>query len=436
MIPAADAALAARDPSLPGLRTLLDAEAFAAALSEHEPTAGITGARPTYVRYKRGTSCLAAFEVATRSGPALVYARTQRPDDRDKLRKVRRRAAPAPTLGLDGLLLDERHIAVYAYPNDRRLPVLRTLADAERRSRLLARLVPDLAAGELELLRYKPERRLVARVHAGGRSAIVRLLEPARARRPRRAARALALNGAFRTPALLAASSRRGLSVFEWLDGRPLDVALAAGWPGDAELRAVGRALAALHAVRPSGELRARDEASALRAAADAVGALVPAAPVDPRALAATLAARLGEAPCQAALHGDFSCDQVLLRAGGPALLDLDHARRGDPATDLGSFAGDLELRVLAGELPGERAVAAVASLADGYRAGGGSPVVVARGLGPWAAAALLVRAVEPFRLREPDWEHLSARCLIRAAERAARPCRIAGGRRAAAAAR
>jgi len=360
--------------------------------------------------------------------PVKVCARTHPAHDSAKLANVLKRAERSPDhpLGVDGLLLDGLGIAVYAYPNDRRLPVLRDLADPARRGRLLSRVVPGdrpLHGARLECLRYKPERRFVGRLRAAGAQAVLKAYTPPGWARALAGSEAVAAADGLRVAPLLGRSQRDAVLVFGWLDGSGLDAALRAKRASVENLRSAGGALARLHAIVvevTSGQ--ARRMTSPHTAARTLAAVLGEQAGSDALALADQLAAgapRPAAAPARL-VHGDFSCDQVLLGRDGaepPAIVDLDESGPGDPAMDLGSFVADLELRMLRGEITGAGATDARSRVAAGYADGGGADSTVARGLGPGAAAALLARAVEPFRRREAEWASLAMAALRRAGE-------------------
>nr|HMQ55578.1 aminoglycoside phosphotransferase family protein [Anaerolineae bacterium] len=63
MLSPADAALVQRDPHLPGLALLLDPAAMLETLQRQVEPVQIEAMQPTYLRYKPGTSCLAAYRV-------------------------------------------------------------------------------------------------------------------------------------------------------------------------------------------------------------------------------------------------------------------------------------------------------------------------------------------------------------------------------------
>ena len=63
MLASEDASLARRDSSIPGLSTLLDPDAFLAALRTLLPEVDLRGASSRYVRYKPNTNCLSAYQL-------------------------------------------------------------------------------------------------------------------------------------------------------------------------------------------------------------------------------------------------------------------------------------------------------------------------------------------------------------------------------------
>lgn len=420
-ISAADAALAERQRALPGLAALLDEVAFTSLLDEAYPEAGVRSARARYLRLKPSTNCLVAFEVEASAGSTRVYARTHPRSDAGKLARVNE-ARAVGALGRGGALLEELLVAVYPFPNDRRLPVLTRLFDDEGRARLLATALggdSPLASAALEVVRHKPERRLVGVLEASdGERAVVKAYDRDWARASRAAA-TVRSRGHLRVPRRLGGSAAERVLVTEWLPGEPLDaLVLVEGAHGGAAT-AAGRALGELHAHPSEGLPRATggEEAAALAAAARAVGALSPRVDRAARELARGLSRRLTADPLRrstdAIVHGDFSADQILARDDGEvSLIDLDEAHRGDPAVDLGSFLARLELDVLEERLPATVAGELGEGLLAGYEDAAGS---LPHGVREHIAGALLRLAPEPFRHRHRDWPELMTAALERA---------------------
>jgi len=428
-----DQAVCARDRAVPGLAAVLDGDAFAELLRERLPDRAVDGSRPVYVRYKPGTSCLVLHEVASEGGVFHVYARAHARGQLAKAAKVRKRATARGALGEDGLLVASMLVAVYPFPNDRRLPGLTELADCERRRPMLERLLPAhprLVAAPMRTLSYKPERRLVSMLEApSGERAVLRAYAGG-FDRAAAAARELCSEGPLRVPRLLRGCADQRLLALEWLPGAPLGQACFEQRAGAAETALAGAALAALHRqdVPRLEPLGGGERAGAVLAAARFAEAVCP--ELDGRAveLAARAAELAGQAPAACAVHGDFSPDQVLLDDRGVAVLDLDEARRGDPVADLASYAAALELDCLRERLPAERAWALATALREGYASEAGAlsgrmttrsgTAVAAAPLGGSALAAALLRlAPEPFRRRDPDWPRLTHALVERAGE-------------------
>lgn len=413
MSAALDAALVRREPGLPGLAVLLDARAFARALADALPEAGIQGAMPTYLRYKPQTSCLAAYRLATASGPVAAYARAHRPSAPEKLRSARRASAKDSPLGPGGVVLADLAIAVHAFPHDRRLPALARMTDGPRRRDLLRRALPEHARmwdGRLRTLRYNPERRWVAVVEAAsGERALLKLHAEVPA-------------GGSAAPRL-GLLAEHHLVVHPWVDGRPLDEALTSGSAGACSAaRQAGGALAALHlgagpldSVLLARHPRPPDLDARLQGAADAVAWLCPPLAGLAFALATQLGSEDEDVSSSCPVHGDWSADQVVVGPTGVSIIDLDGAHRGDPTGDLGSFIADLEARVLADGMAARTASAASRAMLEGYRAADGPATTDPRALARAAAAGLLLRAVEPFRTCDPRWGARTAAHLRRA---------------------
>lgn len=160
------------------------------------------------------------------------------------------------------------------------------------------------------------------------------------------------------------------LVITEFLEGEPLARALYDG-DSDAPARRMGEALAVLHgaAVRLPRRWSAAEE---IRVAGDRAAALdrVRGAPAGhARALLGRLASWSRDLPAapEVPLHRDFYAEQVWDCGGRTALLDLDDARSGDPAVDLGNFLAHLELRSLQFPSSARACARARAAFLDGY---------------------------------------------------------------------
>lgn len=345
--------------------------ALAAVLGEPDAlVAGVAGAgaEARYVRLKPGTSAVSAVWTGDgRCFRVVAYP----PGAHGKLAKDARAAFDA---GLAHAVDEARGLGVFADGADRALPGIR--AARERHP-------------EIRPLVYKPSRRWVGRCDACG--VIVKVHSPQMAA----AARAGHTLVAPHVPTAELRAHDAGLGVIETrlIEGAALD----APSPRSAEHeRAAGALLAALHAAPvPAGASEgAGDRAEQLRQAAEAVAAIAPDEAERARRIADAARETIARRGERALVHGDFSADQVLVSAAGePALVDLDRAGVGDPLADIACWAAD---RIARRDPRGE------AALVEGYRAAGGA--APGHDLDGLVAAALLQRAVEPFRTRAEGW--------------------------------
>ncbi|WP_137825804.1 aminoglycoside phosphotransferase family protein [Brevibacterium sp. 2SA] len=203
----------------------------------------------------------------------------------------------------------------------------------------------------------------------------------------------------------------------------------------DAQIaEAVGRTIAALHgrSVADSHDRHAVADACAmLDDTVRTLSRLLPDAEVArARRLARTIAAELSSTDPSRALtelsdiHGDLSPDQILIDGGDFRIIDLDRAGVGPVGMDLGRWIAACRLRgdtagpgLEIGFLHGYSAVASDAAAASGVAAPMPASPPRIDGLDVWAAWALLLTAIEPWRTCRPDWRERTERHLDLAEE-------------------
>lgn len=418
MLSAPDAKLVQHDRSLPGLALLLDPDAMVEQLRRLLPDAGIRAATARYLRYKPFTNCLAGYRLSAASGEFDIYAKAHRPDAIEKLEKARSRHRVPDGLGLGRIVLNSVSVVAAAFPNDDKLQILRRWSDTGRRHKLLKRLVhrSPLAQGELEVLGYKPERRIVARIVGpdGCRGVLRGCLAGAFAQSTA-GARAFQSRGALRIARCLGTSGRDHALALEWLPGRPLaDVLVDDDAFQSSTLVSIGAALAELHGQQveclPVQTLA--QESCRLGAVARAMAFVCPHIARRVLDLPSRILARLPLSRVQS-IHGDFYAKQVLLSGDAVAFIDFDEAAIGDPTTDLATFLAHLERNVLAGRLSRGRLELSADLLLDGYRRV--TSMLPLQGLEARLAGSLLCLAPHPFRDREPDWRDRIEAILARA---------------------
>lgn len=420
MLSPSDAQLVERDAVLPGLATLLDADALATAIGAAVPDATITAARPSYLRYKPGTNCLVAADLVVDAKPLSVYAQTYPAADRDKLLKnLERRTLPGP-LGPSRIVLHDSMIAVSAFPNDAEMGSLAALHSPQGLPRVLGRLLPASLLEKcitLRRMRYKPERRYVAAMLRDGEPfAALKAYAPSAYAPARRNALALGASARMRRARVLGSSDPDAILAFEWISGRPLSDAIAAPSLATSDLALTAAAIVELHRSRPEGipTLKRADEISRLTTKAAMLAFLCPWLATRLDELTRGLGDRLHSAPAIGQLlHGDFYTDQVILEDDAAVVTDLDRAVWGDPAADLGLFMAHLEWDHLRGLIAAARRDAVRNALLDGY--GRATQRALPDRVGLYTAVGLLSLATRPFRDRDPDWYAQTAALVERA---------------------
>jgi aminoglycoside phosphotransferase (APT) family kinase protein len=407
-----DRQVVARDPALPGLALLLDQDRARDALQSLWPDHHMDRLATTYLKYKPGTSCLVGYLAVTPDGPLSLYVKAHTPHQYAQIHADRATVATGKAAVLSPRRLDEQCIALWRFPDDRKLTGLAGLAWPETRARWLRKRLPDdpaLWSAHLEPLRYKPERRYVGKLMVTDRpQALVKVYDPRDFDPAWWAAKAVK-TWTVREPLLvsqpLARAKSQRIIVSRWLAGQPLNEWLLGTEFTAHRIREVGAALAELHRQAPGYlvQVAREDEAMAVLAAANAAAWLCPDLAPRLRGLATRIAAELLAAPAeQRPIHGDFSADQVLVAARGIGIIDYDQTRLGDPAADFGTFIARLEWNEVCGALPAGRAGEIADALSDGY-------CCQAQCIQPsqtdlYVAAGLLRLAPHSFRTRHADW--------------------------------
>lgn len=388
-----------------------------------------------YVRFKYGTSCLLGLS----SGGAVPcdFGYLKVFEERNEARVCVEKYAPRA--GDHGWAEEVPMLrgALFRFPLDRTVSSLSSIAEMGRLKHALHAAVPDWSPetwrvrarkSTVRLLRYKPERRgiararlrlrhaesgepreadVVAQAYGDGMPARVRgVLDHLRAW-----TESFGPGAPFRVPHALGADAARRILVRTWCKGD--DWGLTMGTPRFREgCAAAAHAVARLRDMpRPVGL-----PASALLAEAD--GALSDLAAIDGRMiggiardLAHCLPRRVREARRMdpVLVHGDFHYHQLLLdAAGGPhTLIDWDECRIGDPREDVGNLLAHLHLAEIDGRL--DAAGSGELRLLF-HEESGALP-----GVDVFTALQLVKLSFVPFRNLRPDWRDATLRLLERA---------------------
>ena len=425
MLTEADKKIISNDPALPGLAALLDTELLLAKLRAIPALCTVEKAEIEYLRYKPANSCACTVRIRLADGSSRYYyakaltkerfKESWNKPSRQKLIQAGHPQAP--------LAVFDSHIMLLHPAHDRGIGHLKWLIDqAERRHLFKACSLPSLQdydALEIDILRYKPERRLVARISKDRQPlAVIRCANPDEFTK-------MLMGNAFGVAQggvhLLGADGANRTLATSWQKGRSL--CPEEGEPPTADLvRQLARQVTRIHHAGYKHPIRytIEDEAKSLKGVINTFKHILPEQTEWFVSLVERVEKGLASVPEHFALiHGDFSLDQVIRRENKLGetrlhILDWDRSAYGNPLMDLATFQARLELQVIEGILPRRRADEILDTFLNTYRKKSGTSL---DGLYWFTASAMLRLGAEPFRKRDPRWEQCVLQLLQRIEE-------------------
>ncbi|MGH1489584.1 MAG: phosphotransferase family protein [Acidimicrobiales bacterium] len=402
------------------LRSLLDEQQATQQLTDAGLDLAI--ATPDYVRYKPKQPTMIGYRFLSRDGSETRGYAVWCPDPPrasaiyDKALSLRpRRSVFGP-----GVIRLNDNAVVYGFPNDARLRRLRWYSQPRKIKRSLhglPGLLDDISSHRtnVEVLRYKPERRVVVRIDLVSRTrlkipVVLRYTTGRDAPLLAKTAEALRRNGVA-TPAPLAQIENGRVGIDEFAAGEQLRSIIDRGLASPA---ATADAIQHFHRTTPPSGTAKRlidDDLFQARKALSGLAELHPSLAGPLAALAQRLSRTAPHNPGPLRLiHGDLHPKNIL---GDPTghddtitFVDLERAAVGQPASDLGRLLGHakaLEIRD-----PGSYATATefAQTVIDRYRVG--VPIPDAE-LSWYTAIALIDQATLVARHLEGDWRWSSA---------------------------
>lgn len=390
----ADHDLITRDRSIAGLAMVIDDDR----LTEHVQSCWPSGegqprqVRTTYLRYKAGVSMVGAAELTfdDRRTVALIAATSTAATG--KLDKIIEYAARRPG-DLPLLVDDTQHLLVAPIVADRHLPGVHKLGKRVRWA------CGDLRRADLEVLSYKPHRRLVVRASVKGRPvAVVKAHAPQLVSGMAAALQWATSNRSDRLalPQLIGTDVDQGLLLTAWISGDALDDVEPERHR--ATLRGVGKLLGRLHRADTDGLPQRHPGSLDPEKVVAAVAALRPDLVDEVRRILRVHADALLPDTWLTPVHGDLSPDQVVHVRDGVALIDLDRTGIGSPSSDLASWVAS---EVAMGRRDGGD-LRLPDALWEGYHGVGGP--ASEQQAACRIPIELLRRAADPFKQRVADW--------------------------------
>src|SRR6266700_423993 len=236
-LPVGDLSLVARDTILAGLQTVLDPQLVLGRLRQQHPEVNWEKPAITYVQYNPQAGCLAAYRIEANGFEIEFYGRAYPVALRHDLGPSYMGQDFLQRLGTRRVWMTFEDIAttIYFFPSDRNLGGLTYLAPDHRRRRLLKGMVPGspyLTTATLQCLKYKPERRYVAKLmHEEIPCATLKTYAPAGYSAALANSHIFRPEDVLRIPKQLGCSNEHGILLFRWLFGKTLREILTSSTP-------------------------------------------------------------------------------------------------------------------------------------------------------------------------------------------------------------
>lgn len=370
---AEDRRLIDREPDIVGLPFLLDESKVLALLQAYFPTAGIAKVKKVYLRYKPATNCLVKYQVYGLQGIHQWYAKGYTLKDQDKLTQIKSENIDSP---FSPVVFIEQLVVVYPFPHDARLNILLKLFNPLELQQLLVRVlypttssVPNVHT--LEVLQYKPERRLVAKLGMNtGESLVLKAYTPQRYQLANLARRRKLYSQHLLD--VVGRSNKHRLLMHRWIEGDNLAQCYHQTLYDTSPFFECGRYLARFHQhskIKQVVHTDTEDYIRHLQENTQGIAKLVPELAQRLASLSSQLSALLSTLQAsKSVIHGDFYAKQVLLTTDGVRLIDFDDVCYWFSGYDLGVFIAHLERDMLLGTLSESQAKGYQQALIKGYR--------------------------------------------------------------------
>jgi len=283
-------------------------------------------------------------------------------------------------------------VGLWVVPND---PLLPGLSSALHRP-TVGKLLSDFGSAEevasTQLRSYRPGRRAVVEVSAGGASIFLKVVPPSQARDLHDRHRYL--SDSLPVPDSLGVSPDLGIVALRALPGLDLRTILRTGGapPDPSSIAGIAAALP-----EPEAGWRARSPIRSASRIVELLGRLVP----DRQGQLEQLENAIGDEreAERVPVHGDFHEAQIIVNGGQPAgLLDVDTYGWGRPGDDAATMLGHLHLLAPSCESP--REVMRFAAALNRHWDASLDPV----DLRLRTSAVVLGLATGPFRVQSPGW--------------------------------
>ncbi len=406
-----NASLAARDRQLPGLPFVLNPDRLRERMIAEHALDATDKLELVYIRYKPGRRALALLSQRDSTGQRcqlVISAHNQ-----DAWQKFLSTNQADELVAGHGMVLADAQCSVSRFPHDRRLSQVAKLFDASRTGKVLGRILdvqpPDSMPWQLDLLAYKPSRRLVAKASLVDSAWTIKCYTPGDYATSRE--RALGIGDerlAAIVPKITACNDRYCAIASQWIEGDTLASHLVASHARQPLLRQAGELLSTWHieACRSMTSLTFRHTGfshQTMLQLADDMKWILPELRMPIEEVLSTLEPWLERLQAGAdIIHGDFYARQIIVEQDRLRLIDFDEVGRGHRYQDLGTFVGQLYWNAIRNQTGLKHLDSGIEAFLEGY----------SHRLGPLdhallhasMAAGVLRCLPHPFRRGLPEW--------------------------------
>lgn len=377
------------DEQLPGLRFLFDTSSLSRRLDKRN-------VEILNVRYKPKTSCLISYRASGKGGEQYVHAKAFAADDWPTRKEK----------FSDSVLVDDDlAVAVFSFPDDAELPQLGEFV-RNPQSFLGKVLFDEFLNRELtgyQILAYKPNRRLVARLDYGEEHLVLKMHDSASFENVQESIAALKRLGFSDAPVRQGKSTRHQTFAHEWLHGTTLDLGEVSPSDCNSLLDQIFGYLDQLHqpiATKRVG-LPVRVPGEGVKGVSNYLKTVSPLGDLSNR-LSDKILTNLSTDYSPTLIHGDFYDHQLIVNENRVRACDFDNCCVSDPVIDLANMIAHLRLRVAQDQLPNSVADFVNEQVLRHLSESGGNELTSRFN---WNTAACLFRlSTHPFRSGARDW--------------------------------
>ncbi len=337
------------DHNLPATRVLFDTTLLAARIrpwfGNGDFKLSISG-----IRYKPNTSCVVGYRIESVGATSFLHAKAFAPHDW-QIRKQK-----FGRYGSDTWLDEEAAFAVFRFPCDAELPeVSKFVADPHAfLSRVLSQTWTHEVLSDYEILAYKPNRRLTAKLNfRSGKVFVLKIHDAATFASVLRAGEILKHAGFAQKTMRVGKSNRHRALVYQWIAGSTVDLSTCSTNQCAELLQSIYEYLDSLQVSFNGGgkSFSILEPAAGIAEIADYVGTIYPPMKTKAKRIGQSIQQNLQGSFRPTLIHGDFHERQLITMDRRISACDFDLCSLGDSTADLANLVGQLYFRAVSKEI-------------------------------------------------------------------------------------